>query len=143
MSDELDRPSEEVASPSGQGEVPAPVGSDSLGCGPEHGLRAGSGGRGVSPEYVGPDRATRNLDTQKRGIVDFMSVEEIKKGIESLSEAELGEVAAFLSDLRREVSGRMAPGELGKLAQRLAGNKSRAESERLTSQIVEGFYSGS
>ena len=73
----------------------------------------------------------------------FMSVEEIKKGIESLSEAELGEVAAFLSDLRREVSGRMAPDELGKLAHRLAGNKSRTESERLTSQIVDGFYSGS
>ena len=80
---------------------------------------------------------------QKRGIVVFMSVEEIKKGIESLSEAELGEVASFLSDLRREVSGRMAPDELGKLAHRLAGNKSRAESVRLTSQIVDGFYSGS
>jgi hypothetical protein len=80
---------------------------------------------------------------QKRGIVIFVSVEEIKKGIESLSEAELGEVAAFLSDLRREVSGRMAPDELGKLAHRLAGNKSRAESERLTSEIVDGFYSGS
>ena len=80
---------------------------------------------------------------QKRSIVVLVSVEEIKKGIESLSEAELGEVASFLSDLRREVSGRMAPDELGKLAHRLAGNKSRAESVRLTSQIVDGFYSGS
>ena len=79
----------------------------------------------------------------KRGIVVSMSVEEIKKGIESLSEAELGEVASFLSDLRREVSGRLAPDELGKLAHRLAGNKSRADSERLTSEIVDGFYSGS
>ncbi len=79
----------------------------------------------------------------KRGILVSMSVEEIKKGIESLSEAELGEVASFLSDLRREVSGRMAPDELGKLAHLLAGNKSRADSERLTSEIVDGFYSGS
>ena len=143
MGNELDRPSDQVASSSGQGEIPAPVGGDSLGCGPEHGLRTGSRGLGVAPESAGPDRATRYLDTQKRGIVVFMSVEEIKKGIESLSEAELGEIAAFLSDLRLEVSGRMAPGELGKLAHSLAGNKSRAESERLTSQIVEGFYSGS
>lgn len=35
-----------------------------------------------------------------RGIVPCMSVEEIKKGIESLSEAELGEVAAFLFRVR-------------------------------------------
>ena len=35
-----------------------------------------------------------------RGMVFFVSVEEIKKGIESLSEAELGEVAAFLFRVR-------------------------------------------
>lgn len=51
-----------------------------------------------------------------------MSVEEIKRSIESLSEVELGEVAAFLSDLRREAAEPMAPEELGKLAHRLAGN---------------------
>jgi rRNA maturation endonuclease Nob1 len=35
-----------------------------------------------------------------RAMVPRMSVEEIKKGIESLSEAELGEVAAFLFRVR-------------------------------------------
>jgi hypothetical protein len=60
MSDELDRPSEEVASPSGQGEVPAPVGGDSL-------------GRGVSPESAGPDRTTRYLDTA-RGVLSYSTI---------------------------------------------------------------------
>jgi hypothetical protein len=72
-----------------------------------------------------------------------MSVEEIKRGIESLSEAELGDVAAFLSDLRREVAEPMAPEELGKLAHRLAGSKSPSETARLSAQIVDGFYAGS
>ena len=89
-------------------------------------------------------RASRQVEFGRKWYrITAVSVEEIKKSIESLSEAELGEVASFLSDLRREVSGRMAPDELGKLAHRLAGNKSRAESERLTSEIVDGFYSGS
>ena len=72
-----------------------------------------------------------------------MSVEEIKKGIESLSESELSEVAVFLSELRREAVGRLTPKELGSLASRLAGNKNRAESDRLTTQITDGFYAGS
>ena len=71
-----------------------------------------------------------------------MSVEEIKRSIESLSEVELGEVAAFLSDLRREVSEPVVPEEFGKLAHRLAGNKSRAQSDHLTAQIIDGFYAG-
>jgi len=33
--------------------------------------------------------------------------------------------------------------ELGKLAHRLAGNKSRAESARLAAKLTEGFYAGS
>jgi CRISPR-associated endonuclease/helicase Cas3 len=73
MGDELDRPSDQVASPSGQGEIPAPVGGDSLGCGPEHGLRAGGRGRGVAPESAGPDRATRYLDTA-RGVLSYSEV---------------------------------------------------------------------
>lgn len=74
-----------------------------------------------------------------------MSVEEIKKGIESLSESELSEVAVFLSELRREAVGRLTPKELGKLAHRLAGNNSHSPSEtaRLSAQIVDGFYAGS
>lgn len=72
-----------------------------------------------------------------------VSVEEIKRGIESLSAAELGDVAAFLSDLRGEVAEPMAPEELGKLAHRLAGNKSPSETARLSAQIVDGFYAGS
>lgn len=71
------------------------------------------------------------------------SAEEIKRGIESLSAAELGDVAAFLSDLRGEVAQPMAPEELGKLAHRLAGNKSPSETARLSAQIVDGFYAGS
>ena len=72
-----------------------------------------------------------------------MSVEEIKRGIESLSEAELSEVADFLFELRREAVGRLTPKELGVLASRLAGNKNRAESDHLTAQIIDGFYAGS
>ena len=71
-----------------------------------------------------------------------VSVEEIKKGIQSLSETELSEVAVFLSELQREVVGRLTPKELGGLASRLAGNKSRAESDRLTTEIIDGFYAG-
>jgi transcriptional regulator with XRE-family HTH domain len=37
----------------------------------------------------------------------------------------------------------MSPEELGRLAHRLAGNNSRAESARLASQIIDGFYAGS
>ena len=72
-----------------------------------------------------------------------VSVEEIKRGIESLSAAELSDVAAFLSDLRGEVAEPMAPEELGKLAHRLVGNKSPSETARLSAQIVDGFYAGS
>ena len=72
-----------------------------------------------------------------------MSVEEIKKSIESLSESELSEVAFFLSELRREAVGRLTPKELGGLASRLAGNNNRAESDRLSTQIIDGFYAGS
>lgn len=72
-----------------------------------------------------------------------MSLEEIKRSIESLSEVELGKVAAFLSDLRREAAEPMAPEELGKLAHRLAGNNSPSEAARLSAQIVDGFYAGS
>jgi ribosome-binding protein aMBF1 (putative translation factor) len=37
----------------------------------------------------------------------------------------------------------MSPSELGKLAHRLAGSKSRTEANRLSAQITEGFYAGS
>lgn len=37
----------------------------------------------------------------------------------------------------------MSPEELGQLAHRLAGNKSRTESARLTTQIIDEFYAGS
>lgn len=72
-----------------------------------------------------------------------MSVEEIKKGIMSLSKVELGEVAAFLAHRRRKVAQPVAPEELGKSAHRLAGNKSLSETARLSAQIVDGFYAGS
>ena len=72
-----------------------------------------------------------------------MSLEEIKRSIESLSEVELGEVAVFLSDLRREAAEPMTPEELGKLAHRLAGTNSPSETARLSAQIVDGFYASS
>lgn len=65
MPDELDRPSGQVAPPSGEGKTPAPVGGDSAGCRSEHGLRTGAGGIGEAPESAGPDRTTRYLDTAK------------------------------------------------------------------------------
>ncbi len=37
----------------------------------------------------------------------------------------------------------MPPDELGKLAHRLARNKTKAESAKLTAQITGGFYAGS
>lgn len=70
-------------------------------------------------------------------------MEEVKRGIESLSEADLSEVAVFLSELRCEAVGRLTPKEFGGLASRLAGNKNRAESDRLSTQIIDGFYAGS
>ena len=72
-----------------------------------------------------------------------MSVDEIKKGIESLSEAELSEFAAFLSDLRRKAAEPTSPEQLSKLAHRLAGNESPTETARLSAQISDGFYAGS
>lgn len=73
MNDELDRSSDSVASASGEGKTPAPMGGDSLGCGPKHGLRAGTGGHGVAPQSALPDRATRYLDTAK-GILPYSEV---------------------------------------------------------------------
>ena len=72
-----------------------------------------------------------------------MSVDEIKKGIESLSEAELSEFAAFLSELRRKAAEPTSPEQLGESAHRLAGNKSPTETARLSAQISDGFYAGS
>ena len=72
-----------------------------------------------------------------------VSVEEIKKGIESLSQAELSEFAAFLSDLRRKAAEPMSPDELGELAHRLPGNESPTETAGLSAQIIDGFYAGS
>ncbi len=72
-----------------------------------------------------------------------VSVDEIKKGIESLSEAELSEFAAFLSDLRRKAAEPTSPEQLGELAHRLAGNESPTETARLSAQISDGFHAGS
>ena len=37
----------------------------------------------------------------------------------------------------------MSPGDLGKLARRLAKSKSRTESAKLAARITEGFYAAS
>jgi CRISPR-associated endonuclease/helicase Cas3 len=73
VGDELDRPSDKVASPSSAGEAPAPLGSDPAGCRPEHVLRAGAGGLGEPAEPARPDRTTRYLDTA-RGVLSYSQV---------------------------------------------------------------------
>ena len=99
----------------------------------------GRSGRGA---YVG--RASRQIEFgRKWHTVTAVSVEEIKKGIQSLSEAELSEFAAFLSDLRRKAAEPMSPEQLGELAHHLAGNESPTETARLSAQIIDGFYAGS
>jgi len=65
MGDELDRQSDQVASPLRAGEASASVGGDSAGCRPEHGLRTGAGGSGNNQERDRADRTTRHLDTAR------------------------------------------------------------------------------
>lgn len=73
MPDELDRPSDEMASPSGPGQAPAPLGSDPAGRRPEHVLRTGAGRLGEPAQPAVADRTTRYLDTA-RGILSYSEV---------------------------------------------------------------------
>lgn len=59
-----------MASASGGGETPPPLGGHSPGCGPEHGLRAGAGGNSPPARDTRPDRATRFIETT-RGILSY------------------------------------------------------------------------
>jgi CRISPR-associated endonuclease/helicase Cas3 len=79
MGDELDRQSDQVASPLRAGEASASVGGDSAGCRPEHGLRTGAGGSGNNQERDRADRTTRYLDTA-RGILSYAEVAPLLAG---------------------------------------------------------------
>jgi hypothetical protein len=63
MPDELDRSHQPVAPSSGGGETPPPLAGHPPGRGPEHGLRAGTGGDAHSARDTRPDRARRFSET--------------------------------------------------------------------------------
>ena len=73
MADELDRDHPPVAPATGSGQTPPPLAGHSLGCGPEHGLRAGAGGAAPPARNTRPDRATRFLETT-RGVLAYSEV---------------------------------------------------------------------
>ena len=52
-----------LAAPSGAAQTTAPVGGDTRGRGPEHGLRGGASGAGSGSRDTRPDRATRFIET--------------------------------------------------------------------------------
>ena len=70
MSDELDREHSPMASASDGGKTPPPLAGHSPGCGPEHGLRAGTGGTAPPARNTRPDRATRYIETA-RGVLAY------------------------------------------------------------------------
>lgn len=70
MADELDRDHPPVAPTPGGGQTPPPLAGHSPGCGPEHGLRAGTGGTAPPARTTRPDRATRFIETA-RGVLAY------------------------------------------------------------------------
>ncbi len=70
MSDELDREHPPMAPASDDGKTPPPLAGHSPGCGPEHGLRAGTGGTAPPARATRPDRATRFIETA-RGVLAY------------------------------------------------------------------------
>ena len=73
MTDELDPSHQPVAQPLADGKTPSPLGSDSRGRSPEHGLRAGAGGPEHPSRTTRPDHATRYLETT-RGVLAYSEV---------------------------------------------------------------------
>ncbi len=59
-----------LAHPSSAGETAPPRGSDSLGCGSEHGRRGGTRPDGANPRDTRPDHATRYVEIA-RGILSY------------------------------------------------------------------------
>ena len=70
MPGELDRDHPTVAKPSGGREIAPALAGHSPGCGPEHGLRAGTGGTSPPARDTRPDRATRFIETA-RGVLAY------------------------------------------------------------------------
>ncbi len=70
MADELDRDHPSMAPTPGGGQTPPALAGHSPGCGPEHGLRAGTGGVAPPARNTRPDRATRFIETA-RGVLAY------------------------------------------------------------------------
>ena len=70
MADELDRDHPSMAPTPGGGQTPPALAGHSPGCGPEHGLRAGTGGAASPARNTRPDRATRFIETA-RGVLAY------------------------------------------------------------------------
>lgn len=66
----MDRERPSLASPIGGRKAFAPMAGDSSGCGPEYGLREGTGRPGTLGATTGADRATRHVETAQ-GILSY------------------------------------------------------------------------
>ena len=73
MSDELDGQHSEMAGADPGAEATAPLGIHPVGCGPEYGLRAGTGLGDDGPRHTWPDRATRHIQTTQ-GILSYVEL---------------------------------------------------------------------
>ena len=69
-----------------------------------------------------------------------MSARQIIEAIKQLPSAEQAEVLRFAHEFAEHR--RMSPDELESLGQHLAESSNQAESERLTDELVRGFYGG-
>jgi len=73
MFDDLDRKHREMETAASRRETSSSLEGDSSRCGPEHGLRAGSGGDEPPSRDTRPDRATRFIETT-RGILSYSEI---------------------------------------------------------------------
>jgi len=71
------------------GETPPEVGSNSHGCGREHGLRGGASRSGSDQGHTRPDRATRFIETA-RGIISYSELAPPLAERVTLIEADMG-----------------------------------------------------
>ncbi len=77
-----------LASATPGGETPPEVGSNSHGCGGEHGLRRGAGHTGSDQGHTRPDRATRFIETA-RGIISYSELAPLLAERVTLIEADI------------------------------------------------------
>lgn len=93
---ELDRENQAMAPASPGSEAPPLLGSDSAGCGAEHGLRRRAGADGADSRDTRPDHATRYIETS-RGVLSY------------------AELAPLLADRVTEVEAAIVAGEFAAL----------------------------